>query len=91
MEAVTFKGVSFAEGRFRTAYMGTWTAPPSKSGKKCVVKEEKDSYTWKSTDWDTTVKIQKKAIELYMCWVQPALFIIPSNNYIHRCHSDGCH
>ena len=63
-EAVTFEPVHFAEGRFRYAYMGTWLKPPSKRGKKCVVKEKKDSYCWKSTDWDTTMKIQKKAVEL---------------------------
>ena len=63
MEA-TFNDISFAEGRFRTAYMGTWIKPQRKAGKKCVIKEKKDTYAWKSTDWDTTMKIQKKAIEL---------------------------
>ena len=27
----------------------------------CVVKEQKDSYTWKATDWDMTVEIQQEA------------------------------
>ena len=62
--ATTFTNTSFAEGRFRTAHMGTWTKPPSKEGKKCVVKEKKETYIWKSTDWDTAIKIQQKAAEL---------------------------
>ena len=60
----TFENTRFAQGRFRNAYMGMWTEPPEKAGKQCVVKERKDSYTWKSTDWDTAVKINKKAQEL---------------------------
>ena len=63
MEA-TFNSTSFAEGRFRRAYMGTYTAPLKKAGRKCVVKELKDSYTWKATDWDMTVNIQEKAQDL---------------------------
>ena len=53
----TFDSTPFAEGRFRLAYKGIYTAPPSKTGRKCVVKENKDSYTWKSTDWDKTTEI----------------------------------
>ena len=59
-----FNSVSFAEGRFRKAYKGKWTAPPSLAGKEIVVKECKDSYTWSPTDWDTTKKIYSKAQEL---------------------------
>ena len=58
---VRFNPTSFAEGRFRKAYMGTYITPPKKAGRECVVKEQKDSYTWKATDWGTTVSIQKKA------------------------------
>ena len=64
IEATTFSQVSFAEGRFRRAYKGTCTAPPSKSGKEIVVKELKDSYTWDAADWDVTLTIHKKASEL---------------------------
>ena len=45
-------------------YMGTYILPWEKAGMKCVVKERKDTYTWEPTDWDTTMKIQKKAEEL---------------------------
>ena len=44
--------------------MGTFTAPPTKRGQKCVVKESKDSYTWKQTDWDVSVKIQEESKKL---------------------------
>ena len=64
MEATTFSSVSFAEGRFRRAYKGTCTAPPSKRGKEIVVKELKDSYTWDAADWDVTLRIHKKASQL---------------------------
>ena len=57
----TFESQKFAEGRFRNAYKGTWTKPRERRGRKCVVK---DTYTWNPTDWDTSVKIQKKAQEL---------------------------
>ena len=60
----TFEPQSFAEGRFRRAYRGTWTAPPSEAGHPCVVKELKEGFTWKPTDWDTTVKIYERAKEL---------------------------
>ena len=63
MEA-TFEDNKFAEGRFRNAYMGTWTSPRDKVGQKCVVKERKDVYTMRTTDWDTAVKIQGEAAEL---------------------------
>ena len=59
--SVTFSSTSFAEGRFRRAYMGTYTSPWSKAGQKCVVKELKESYTWKASDWDTTVEIHREA------------------------------
>ena len=61
---VTFSSTSFAEGRFRRAYKGTWEKPRCYAGRKCVVKECKKNYTWKATDWDTTVKVTEKAKEL---------------------------
>ena len=64
MSSTTFEEKSFAEGRFRRAYMGTYTAPPNKAGQRCVVKELKESYTWKASDWDTTLEIHKEAEEL---------------------------
>ena len=60
---VQFESNHFAKGRFRLAYKGTYTAGPKK-GRKCVVKENKESYTWNSTDWDTTTELQKKAQKL---------------------------
>ena len=63
-EAVTFSPTHFAQGRFRFAYMGHYTEPSWKRGKKIVVKELKESYTWYTSDWDTTVKIHDKAAEL---------------------------
>ena len=62
--ATTFSSTSFAEGRFRRAYMGTHTAPPQKAGQKCVVKELKESYTWEASDWDMTLNIHKEAQKL---------------------------
>ena len=59
-----FSSTPFAEGRFRLAYKGTYTAPPLKRGKTCVVKENKQSYMWKSTDWDEAVEIYKIAATL---------------------------
>ena len=59
--AATFEAKSFAEGRFRRAYMGNYTAPLEKVGQKCVMKELKESYTWKSTDWDSTIEIHREA------------------------------
>ena len=64
LKEATFESQKFAEGRFRNAYEGTWLNPPERKGQKCVVKEKKDTYTWNPTDWDTSVKIQKKAQEL---------------------------
>ena len=61
---VRWEGGKFAEGRFRYAIKGTWIRPRSKEGQHCVVKHSKASYTWKQTDWDTTVKIYKEAEEL---------------------------
>ena len=60
----TFEARYFAEGRFRLAYKGRWTAPPHAAGKFCVVKKFKETYTWKPTDWDETVKINERAKEL---------------------------
>ena len=59
-----FKETSFAEGRFRRAYMGKHTSPPKKAGQKCVVKELKESHTWKATDWDSTLEVHKEAQRL---------------------------
>lgn len=61
MSTGIFSQVSFAEGRFRRAYKGKWTAPPSIAGREMVVKECKDSYTWSPSDWKTTEKIYSKA------------------------------
>ena len=68
--ATTFSSTSFAEGRFRRAYMGTHTAPPEKAGKKCVVKELKESYTWKASDWDMTLEIHREAQKLAQAFNQ---------------------
>ena len=59
-----FNKTSFAEGRFRRAYKGQWTAPRYDAGRTCVVKELKDNYAWKPTDWDETVKINEQAKKL---------------------------
>jgi hypothetical protein len=59
-----FNPKSFAEGRFRRAYMGTYTSPREKAGQKCVVKELKKSYTWKATDWDSTKEIHEESQKL---------------------------
>ena len=59
-----FNPSPFAEGRFRKAYKGKWTAPPSLAGKEIVVKECKENYTWKESDWNTTKMIYSKAQEL---------------------------
>ena len=61
MTSTTFDSKHFAEGRFRLAYKGKYTAPARRAGQTCVVKEQKDSYTWKATDWDMTVEIQQEA------------------------------
>ncbi len=61
---VTFDNKHFAEGRFRRAYKGTYKGPPSKYGQLAVVKESKESYMWKSTDWNVTVDMHKEAQEL---------------------------
>ena len=62
--AVTFESNPFAEGRFRLAYKGKYTEPPSQKGRACVVKQNKSSYTWKAADWDVTVQIYKVAKDL---------------------------
>ena len=61
---MTFNSTSFAEGRFRRAYMGTYTSPWNKAGQKCVVKELKENYTWNASDWDTTVEVHKESQKL---------------------------
>ena len=64
MSSGVFYSEHFAEGRFRLAYKGEYTAPPEKAGQKCVVKKLKDNYTWKATDWDMTLKLQEEAQKL---------------------------
>ena len=61
---ITFQPKHFAEGRFRRAYMGTWTSPVRKMGQRCVVKELKEYVTWEPSDWDTTKMIQEEAQEM---------------------------
>lgn len=56
-----FDNIPFAQGRFRRAYMGTYTAPPEKYGHKCVVKDLKEKYTWNPLDWNTTLAIHREA------------------------------
>ena len=52
-----FETTPFAEGRFRLAYKGVYTSPPQKEGGNCVVKRNKDSFAWNSTDWNQTIQI----------------------------------
>ena len=54
-----FEPTPFAEGRFRWAYRGIYTAPLSKVGGNCVVKRFKESFAWKSTDWNQKIQIYK--------------------------------
>ena len=61
---VVFDSKPFAEGRFRLAYHGTHCVHPSKLGQSCVVKENKESYVWKSSEWDTSLSIYDKAKSL---------------------------
>ena len=63
-EAGTFYPTPFAQGRFRFAFMGQYTEPSWKRGKKFVMKKLKESYTWNPSDWATSVKIHEKAAEL---------------------------
>ena len=58
---VQWSGSHFAEGRFRRAYKGTFLGPLDKYGETAVVKENKESYVWKSTGWDTCVKMNNEA------------------------------
>lgn len=44
--------------------MGTYTAPPSKAGKKCVVKKNKASYVWDSKHWTMSRDIQSQSKDL---------------------------
>ena len=70
--SATFSSTSFAEGRFRRAYIGVWTAPFLDRGRACVVKELKESYTWKPTDWKETLEINKRAKNLsdtFSSWI----------------------
>lgn len=56
----TFNPVPFDEGRFRLAYKGTVNA----TGEAIVVKKKKAEYTWESTGWDLSMKLQGKSQEL---------------------------
>ncbi len=51
MAVATFETQHFAEGRFRYAYKGVYTAPPLRRGKKCVMKRMKDNspINWRET------------------------------------------
>ena len=60
----TFSPTSFAEGRSRRSYKGTYLAPSNKKGQTCVVKEYKEKYMWAESDWDQDMVLQKKVIEL---------------------------
>ena len=62
--ATDFEVHPFAEGRFRLAYKGAYTAPQRKVGKQCVVKKMKDSYSWKKSDWKETLGILKTCKKL---------------------------
>ena len=64
MSQGTFDTTSFAEGRFRRAYMGKYTAPWYKAGQECVVKELKENYTWNASDWTTTIEVHEEAQRL---------------------------
>ena len=57
----SFESVPFAQGRFRRAYMGTYTGPPERVGRKCVVKDLKDTFTWNPSDWNTTMEVHREA------------------------------
>ena len=57
--AGVFGSVPFTKGRFRLAYRGKYTAPPSKVGGEFVIKKNKESFAWESTDWDKTIQIYK--------------------------------
>ena len=58
---VVWEPARFAEGSFRYAIRGTWLRHLTKQGQKCVVKHQKESFTWKPNEWDTTIKIYKDA------------------------------
>ena len=60
----TFSNTLFGEGRSRRAYKGTYTGFCwSKEGDPCVVKEFKDQYATAKMDWDSEVRVLKKAKE----------------------------
>ena len=63
MSLCSFESTHFAEGRFRRAYKGTYNQPPLR-GKPCVVKENKENYTWESTDWNMAVKLYEESKKL---------------------------
>ncbi len=64
LHVTSFDNKHFEEGRFRRAYKATYKGPPSKYGQLAVVKESKESYMWKSTDWNVTVDMHKEAQKL---------------------------
>ncbi len=56
--AYTREEDTVAEGRFRYAYLGVYTAPPDKAGKNCVMKRKKETYIWNRTNLKETQQIQ---------------------------------
>ncbi|XP_019858532.1 PREDICTED: alpha-protein kinase vwkA-like [Amphimedon queenslandica] len=56
----TFERNPFAEGRFRSAYKGTWTTP-DKYGRQCVIKRMRSGAVFTPTAWDCTLKIYDRA------------------------------
>lgn len=56
-----FSPQPFAEGRFRSAYKGTYQFPHEKAGQNCVVKRKKSGFTWEPNGWDMCIKIQEVA------------------------------
>ena len=64
-----FESTPFAEGRFRWAYRGNYTAPP-KVGENFVVKKNKESFSWKSTDWNKTIEMYKLSRSLAVLFNQ---------------------
>ncbi len=60
----TLQPQHFAEGRFRYAYKGVYTAPPDKAGKECVAKKIKGTFTWKQTDLEESLRILETSKQL---------------------------
>ena len=60
-KCISFEPQPFAEGRFRSAYRGTYRFPPEKAGQRCVVKRKKSGCILDPNGWDMCVKIQEEA------------------------------